>query len=259
MFRRQANIARKVFLSAKRSIHEVPSLKNEDIFSKNGIEGLYSPKGFKLAWSDYQKYLTTNLTLQTNGTENELRSAYQVLLHTAKQTTEQHTFHFASQAHNNHLFFQQLDDKSRASNTRPSRFLMERLADQDITSMEALRDRLLTESDSFTGQGWLFLVELPDKSLKFLRCENDGTPYYYGKNQSLDLNGGIDESSYEKLNELNQKAANREKDFTLPILAINAWSPAYIEDYGVTGRSKYLENVWNCINWDVVNKRLFQL
>lgn len=243
----------------KRSFHDVPKLKNQDQFISNGIEGLYSPSGFKSAWSDYQKYLTLNLTLQTNGTENELRSPYQILLQTAKNTTEQHTFHYASQAHNNHLVFEQLTNKAEASQTKPSRYLLEKLADQKYQDLESFREDFLLTADSSFGQGWVFLVELADKSVRIVKCNNDGTPYYYGKNQSLDLNGGIDEGSFEYLNNLKNLAAQGEKDFALPILGINVWDVAYINDYGVTGKADYLNNFWDCINWEVINKRLFQL
>ena len=102
-------------------------------------------------------------------------------------------------------------------------------------------------------------MELPDKSLKILKCNNDGTPYYYGKNQSLDLNGSVDELTLDNLNKVKELAQNGEKDFTLPLLAINVWDVAFIQDYGTTGRADYLANVWECINWDIVNKRLFQV
>lgn len=259
MFRRSYKLANSSISVAKRKLHEVPALKNQDIFLQNGIEGLYSPKGFKSAWSDYQKYLTLNLTLQTNGTENELRTPYQILLQTAKQTTEQHTFHFASQAHNNHFCFEQLTNKTEAQKTKPSRFLLERLADQDFANIESFRDHFLLVADSSFGQGWVFLVELPDKSVKILKCGNDGTPYFYGKNQSLDLNGGIDEGSFEYLNNLKHLAGKQERDFSLPLLGINCWDTAFIDDYGVTGKADYLTNFWECINWDFVNKRLFQV
>lgn len=242
-----------------RALHQVPKLAQNEHFSINGIQGLYSSQGYTKSWLDYQKYLTINLSLQTTGTENELRTPYQILLHTAKQTTEQHTYHFALQAHNNHFCFQQLTDKTLASKTRPSRYLMERLADQDFATLEDFREEFLLAADSMLGQGWVFLVERPDKSLKILRCHNDGTPYYYGKNQSLDLNGAVDEASFEVLNDLKAKVKAGEKDFTLPILGINCWEYAYVHDYGVTGKADYLANFWDCINWDVVNKRLFQL
>lgn len=259
MFKSNSTVLRNIGLTAKRCLHQVPRLNNEESLVAKGIEGLYSAKGFQTAWNDYQKFLTMNLTLHTNGTENELRTPFQIALNTAKQTTEQHIFHYASQAHNNHFVMEQLADKSEAAKTRPSRFLMEKLVSLDILDVETFRERMLLLADSSFGPGWVFLVELPDKSLKIIRCNVDGTPYYYGKTQSLDLNGGMDEGSFEYLNKLNQLAKNNERDWTLPILGINCWDTAYITDYGVTGKADYLANVWDCINWDVVNKRVFQV
>lgn len=243
----------------RRAFHDVPKMKDAEIFRQEGIKGLYSPAGFKSSWLDYQKYLTLNLTLLTNGTENELRSPYQIALQTAKNTNEQHTFHFASQAHNNHFFFEQLTNRDEALTTKPSRFILEKLADKDFLDLQSFKKEILSKAESFIGQGWVFLVELPDKSLKILKCNNDGTPYYYGKNQSLDLNGGIDEGTFDSLQRTKELAAEGSRDFTLPILAINVWDTAYITDYGVTGKAEYLEKLWDCINWNVVNKRLFQL
>lgn len=242
-----------------RLVHTVPVLVNDAGYRSAGIEGLYSAAGFKTAWSDYQEYLTRNLSLHTNGTENELRLPYQILLLTAKNTTEQHVFHYASQAHNNHFALAALADKSVASQTRPSRAIMDKLADGEITSVEDLKNRMLLLADSSFGQGWVFLVELPDKQIHILRCNNDGTPYYYGKNQSLDLNGGIDEGSFEYLQSLKTRATNKERDWSLPLLAISFWDTAYVQDYGLNGKADYLSNVWDCINWDVVNSRLFQV
>lgn len=240
-------------------MHDVPALKNHEAFSKSGISGLYSPEQYKTIWNDYQKYLTLQLTLLTNGTENELRTPYQILLKTAKQTTEQHVFHYASQAHNNHFVMEQYADKETAQKTKPLRLLLEKLATLDIPDINTLREKMLLLADSSFGQGWVFLVEDANKNLQIIRCNNDGTPYYYGKNQALDMNGGVDEASFEYLNQLKSMATSKTKDWTLPILGINCWDVAYLKDYGVNGKADYLANMWDCINWDVVNKRIFQV
>lgn len=74
------------------------------------------------------------------------------------------------------------------------------------------------------------------------------------------------------LNTLESDAANQ-NDFTLgtleeaeaatlfsdrkllPLLAIDASMRNYLIDYGVFGKQQYLENLWNCIDWDVVLQR----
>lgn len=42
----------------------------------------------------------------------------------------------------------------------------------------------------------------------------------------------------------------------LPLLLINGSPHAYLPDYGVFGKRKYLENVWNSIDWQAVTARL---
>lgn len=246
-------------LIRKRFLHRVPKLDSLETFKVNGIKGLYSNKGFENAWINYQKYLTMNLSLLTVGTNNELKTPYQILLNTAKQSTEQHVFHFASQSHNNHFVFEQLASHSEAAKTAPSRNLLTRIKAMGFNSIDDLRDHMIFSANSAIGQGWVFLVEHGDKSLSIIKCNNDGTPYYYGKNQSLDLNGGVDESSFEKYLHLQHRAQNNDKDFTLPLLGLNFWDYAYINDYGINGKLQYLTNFWQCINWNVVNNRLFQL
>ncbi|CDK26664.1 unnamed protein product [Kuraishia capsulata CBS 1993] len=41
-----------------------------------------------------------------------------------------------------------------------------------------------------------------------------------------------------------------------PLLSINASPSAFLPDYGVYGKGKYLDNVWDCIDWSVVESRL---
>ncbi|RKP31170.1 hypothetical protein METBISCDRAFT_14593 [Metschnikowia bicuspidata] len=42
----------------------------------------------------------------------------------------------------------------------------------------------------------------------------------------------------------------------VPVLAIDTSMRTYLQDYGVYGKRDYLENVWHCIDWDVVASRL---
>ncbi|KAI5956276.1 hypothetical protein KGF54_000751 [Candida jiufengensis] len=261
MFKRRINLHCIKNIRSIRLIHTLPKLHNHEIWSKEGIPGLLSSKGYNTSWTDYQNYLLTKLTLLTNGTLNETKTPYEILLNTAKQTTQQHTFHYASMSHMNHFFFQQLTTLEESKLTKPSRFLMEKLMHQDILDINSLRNKILHMAENSYGQGWIYLVEDKNKNLNFLQCYNDGTPFYFGKRQQLDLNGGIDEITYKNLNKLEKRNSSESEDDEkyLPILAINYWDFMYIEDYGVTGKSQYLNNLWDHLNWDVINKRLFQI
>lgn len=44
---------------------------------------------------------------------------------------------------------------------------------------------------------------------------------------------------------------------TLPILMVDTYEHAYMIDFGID-RAKYLDILWNNINWDVVEKRIEQ-
>lgn len=41
----------------------------------------------------------------------------------------------------------------------------------------------------------------------------------------------------------------------IPLLAIDSSSRNYLLDYGVFGKQQYLDNLWKCIDWDVVQAR----
>lgn len=41
----------------------------------------------------------------------------------------------------------------------------------------------------------------------------------------------------------------------VPLLAIDSSMRTYLQDYGVYGKRKYLENVWHCLDWDIVASR----
>ncbi|VEU20501.1 DEKNAAC101353 [Brettanomyces naardenensis] len=242
-------------LIVKRGLHVAPRLPLQSQFAKEGISGLMSKEQFNTAWIEYQDYLTKNLSLRTVGTEFETRSPLSIVLSTARKQQLGPIFHYASQAHNNHLFFQQLAP-SVTSQPAIKPALLSKINEQ-FTSLENFKNEFLFKADSLTGNGWVFLVETEDKTLKIIQCNNDGTPYFYGRNQSLDLNGAIDLSDYELLIANKEKTLENAKDYSLPLLCVNVWEQAYIEDYGVTGKADYLEKFWSCINWEVINKRVF--
>jgi Fe-Mn family superoxide dismutase len=244
---------------SKRCIHLAPKLALENSFRKEGIKGLMSPAQFKTAWVDYQDFLTKNLTLKTVDTEYETRSPMAIAMSTSKRPQESDIFHYASQAHNNHLFFQQLKHNSSRIKANEDELKPQLLNSIKNTfqSFENFKNEFLLAADIISGNGWVFLIEDENKGLKIVSCNNDGTPYFYGRNQSLDLNTTFNYNDYKKLLKYKENIINNVKDYSLPLLCVNVWEHAYLIDYGVSGKADYLEKFWDNIDWNVVNSRLF--
>lgn len=244
----------------KRNIHYAPRLVNQPNYTKNGIKGLMSAEQFKTAWIDYQDFLTKNLTLKTADTEYETRSPMAIAMSTSKDAQKSQIFHYASQAHNNHLFFEQLKDSGNEHENGNGNEIKPQLLNSinnTFQSLENFKLTLLNAADILPGNGWVFLVEDENKDLKIVSCNNDGTPYFYGRNQSTNLNTYFDYKDYKKLLKLKNNINENVKDYSLPLICINVWEYAYLIDYGVNGKAEYLEKLWNNLDWNVINKRVF--
>lgn len=72
------------------------------------------------------------------------------------------------------------------------------------------------------GSGWAFLVQNKDGSLEIVKEGSAGCPLTKGQ---------------------------------VPLLTCDVWEHAYYIDYR-NARAKYIENFWNLVNWDFVNKNL---
>lgn len=242
--------------SSLRNIHTAPTLPRQGVYEKEGIKGLYSPEGFKIAWTDYQKYLVDKLTELTIETQNETRPPLHILLDTAKKPDQAHVFNFASQSLNNHLFFESLIEPEN-NPTQPSPALSRKISEQ-FGSLDELRREMLYAADTFLGHGWVYLLENADKSLSIQVSHNAGTPYDMSRAQLFDLNGGaITDDTMNSLDEIEAINSQGEKNYAVPLLALNIWEHAYVPDYSVSGRADYLEKLWESVNWDVVSSRYF--
>lgn len=236
---------------SKRLLHTVPRLPVTQ------LPGLYSSLGYQTGWSDYQHLLTTRLSQLTAGTADETRFPFYIAQISSKDQTKQKLFNLASQAHNNHFFFEQLTP-AETNQTSPSRQLEQRINDQ-FGSIEGLKTVFLENCDVLSGQGWLFLAERADKQLEVLALNNSGSPYQFNANLSMDLNGPIAKSDYEALKDIKADLAEGIQDYTLPLLAVSLWDQSYLIDYGVNGKKEYISKVFDSMNWDVVNSRVFKL
>ncbi|CAR29818.1 ZYRO0G17710p [Zygosaccharomyces rouxii] len=246
----------------RRGIHTVPKLPNAWLLQQQGIPNVLSAKGFQTLWNQHQKYLCDKLTLATSGTSMESYFPFHLLLNTAKRPFQTHIFNLASAAHNNHLFVENILPTTHAGNTQPSRSFLTRIEESFENDWESVKEEMVRRADQeVLGQGWLFLVENANKELHILLTQNNGTPYYFPRNQLFDLNSALTLEEFAQLQEVRKLVKSREgqkvEDWTMPLICVSLWDQAYLHDYGVKNRSQYVKNVLDNLNWSVVNSRLY--
>lgn len=246
----------------RRGIHTVPKLPQAAQLSRQGIPNVLSAGGFKVLWDQQQKYLCDKLTLATAGTSLESYLPFHLLLNTAKKASQSHIFNLASAAHNNHLFVENITPSLSTTANKPSRLFLTCVEDSFGCDWESLKKEMVNRAEQdVLGQGWLFLVENSNKELHILTIQNNGTPYYFPRNQLFDLNSALTLEEFAQLEEIRklvrEKGDKKVQDWTMPLICVSLWDQAYLHDYGIQDRSKYVENVLNNLNWGVVNSRLY--
>lgn len=236
-----------------RRIHTIPSLA---VDAARGIPGIFSPAAFRVAWTEHQTDVVGKLSRSVIETDNEARIPFHILLNTARRADRAHVFNYASQAHNNHLFFDSLATEDAAAQTAPSPALLRRIEER-FGNIENLKKAFESAAAKVHGNGWVFLVEQPDKKLDVIACNNAGTPYHFGRQQTLDFSGPVSEDDVAELRKVQEKIQAKEKNFNIALLALNLWQHAYIPDFGVAGRENYINAWWKAIDWTKVNARLY--
>lgn len=243
----------------KRCVHTVPKLPNFTQLKVNGIPKILSAKGFNTIWTQYQTYLCDNLTLNTAGTSMESYLPFHLLLNTSKQKYRTNIFNYASAAHNNHLFIENILPLEKSLDSVPSKIFTMKVEESFGKDWELFKNDIVEEiEEKVIGQGWYFLVENSNKELHSLCIQNNGTPYYFPRNQLFDLNGAISLEEFSHLERIKELQRNSKiKDWTIPLIAINLHDFAYLSDYGVGNRSEYIRNVLDNLNWNVINNRMY--
>lgn len=116
------------------------------------------------------------------------------------------------------LFFNNLGP---VLHTQPSLSLLEQIK-RDFGSFDNFKNQFFFASKSVEASGWCLLVWVPRfKKLEILQCE---------KHQNLTLWGCI------------------------PIIVLDMWEHSYFLQY-FANREKYIESIWNILNWNTINKR----
>lgn len=93
---------------------------------------------------------------------------------------------------------------------------------KNFKSFDEFKAQFSDASATLFGSGWAWLVKNKDGSLKIVQKSNAGNPLTDGQT---------------------------------PLLTLDVWEHAYYIDYR-NARPKFIENFWNLVNWDFVEKNL---
>ncbi|KAK0731500.1 Manganese/iron superoxide dismutase [Lasiosphaeris hirsuta] len=263
-------------LTCSRGAHNMPKLREE--FSKDGVPGLLSKNAFSISWHEYQQSILNGLNQVIDGTEWENKDIKHIILNSARQPESAVLFNYASMAHNNHFFFEQLAYKPVEMPAD-----LELVLTQSFGSIETLRNQMILTARSMFGPGFVWLVKVTNQvgrthTFKVLATYHAGSPYSgaHWRRQEVEIpsaikNGddGIDEGRKYLANSAygsgGRKTPGEVKkpyapapggtDVT-PLLCLNTWEHVWIMDYGVDstegGLKQYAQEWWKVIDWEKV-------
>lgn len=123
-------------------------------------------------------------------------------------------FNNAAQVWNHTFYFNGLSPNGGGE---PSGALAEAIA-KAFGSFSEFKEKMTASATGNFGSGWTWLVSNANGSLEIVNTSNAGNPLTDGKT---------------------------------PLLAIDVWEHAYYIDYR-NARPKYLQSIWDIINWDFV-------
>ncbi|QPG74025.1 hypothetical protein FOA43_001344 [Brettanomyces nanus] len=177
-------------------------------------------------------------------------------------------------------------DISAAIENQPAHGELSKWIDRSFGSLEEFKTLLLASANSMKGNGYTWLVHRFIKpqqghqtrdltrfsSLAVLNTYNNGTPHQFRSGQVSSARRYHEkrsmienQKSAEEMFNMNQieipTIAEAQDSYEMfeftyePLLAIGVNPSFYLRDYGVFGRKRYLENVWRCIDWSVVEER----
>lgn len=154
----------------------------------------------------------------TNKTQAKLEEARRTGNFENIKCLEKNLSFFGSGVILHELFFENMGP---AMPTSPNESLMERIV-KDFGSYETFKKQFSEAGVAVEASGWALLVWEPRfQKLEILQCE---------KHQNLTLWGCI------------------------PLMVLDMWEHSYYLQYK-TKRKDYVEQFWNILNWNIVNKR----
>lgn len=199
------------------------------------------------------------LTCLTVGTEFESKPTVDIAVLTAREPHLAAIFNYASQAHNNHFFFESLaPEKTKVPEGLGS------MIQDNFTRLENFKAEFLATANAMFGSGWVWLVMDEVGHLRILATYNAGTPYGNAyRRQMVDRNtnavphadtlgGGYQPPGQMLTLEDVRQLQNK---WPIPLLNVAVWEHCWLEDFGVNGKREYLEKWFDSIDWVTVTER----
>lgn len=161
------------------------------------------------------------------------------------------------------------------SNT-PSNEVFVSLINKSFGSMDEFLTLLSDSANSIKGNGYTWLIYKHIENsvtfsklghLSILNTYNNGLPHTFTsnrvssgrdfENKKLNKNYESEKFSSNRIPTMDDADALNSLNFTFtPLLAIGSNPSFYLRDYGVYGKQQYINNVINCIDWEIVNDRI---
>ncbi|KAI1810572.1 Manganese/iron superoxide dismutase [Poronia punctata] len=267
-----------------RSFHVIPQL--DQFKEENAVPGLLSPAGYQTAWTEYMQLVTQRLNYLTAGTDYEQQNALTILKGTARDSSSAALFNYASMAHNNHFFFKQLMNvrhlyesktggepdaaKTGEVTLEPSESRIpptfKAAIERDFSSVETLRREIYATAMGMFGPGFVWLVRPARlKEMRILVTYLAGSPYTaaHWRRQPIDTNTSVGDRG-RMGNYLQRTAAGAGNTFgrfehqapggtdVIPLLCLNTWEHVWLTDYGIQGKSDFIQQWWETIDWNKV-------
>jgi Fe-Mn family superoxide dismutase len=202
--------------------------------------------------------------LDCTGTPQEGQDPKSLILQCARDPMRAYLFNNASMAFNNHFFFKGINSDPNTASEPPAELLPK--INESFSSLDSLKETFLGTADAMFGPGFVWLVQKNDmagRPLMILTTYLAGSPLSgaHQRRQSHDLNTHSPDS-YQGLNSVGAFGSAAKVDVkpqkalggvdVVPLLCVNTWEHVWLQDYGVRGKSAYLEAWWNKINWNQV-------
>lgn len=161
--------------------------------------------------------------------------------------------------------------------TNPPTGRLLKLIESNFGSLEEFKTLLLQSANAINGDGytWLITRSVPEsinlnaayklEDLSIVNTYNAGSPRNFSASQITKFANQIQSEETESKTEERSSTIlplNRIEEFSalkdniIPLLALDASPKAYLADYGVYGKTQYLENLWNSVDWDIVENDL---